>query len=87
MTLREIADTVTAYTAEVKRKRRERQRGDYALAQLFNLALLAPKQFPEFDEFYPDEEADHSADWKKVRDHMRSAAAYNTRKRGERIDD
>ena len=78
LTLREVADEMTAHTENLKQDRRQQQRFIYDLAILVNKAILGARSFPEFDEFFPDGEQDHSKDWLLIRECIRAQAAlYN----------
>ena len=84
--MKEAADTVKAYTDNIKLKERTRAMADYELAQLIAFAFHAPKDMPAFDEYFPGdrkgEDAFPDSNWMLIREQMRAAAEYNNGKRG-----
>lgn len=83
MTLREIADEMSACIEAEKHRRRLFEHQLYQLTVLINRVLLRPQDFPSFEEAYPDpeEQQETKPAWEEVRDRMRSVAAYHNSRR------
>ena len=86
MSLKEISDTIKAYTENEEQRIKERAKFDYTQVLLMSYAIHSPGNFPSLEETYPifKNKTDSSEDWKLIKAQMSAAAEYNNAKWGEK---